>query len=112
MATITLAPLVVIESPYAGDVRRNIEYARLCMRDSLLRGEIPIASHLLYTQSGILDDDNPVERNMGINAGFEWGKHADFICFYTDLDWSRGMLKAKEYWTKEGKPIVERHLNA
>jgi hypothetical protein len=47
---------VIIESPFAGDVKKNIEYARKCMRDSLLRGEAPLASHLLYTQDGILDD--------------------------------------------------------
>lgn len=38
---------VILESPYAGDVEKNIEYARLCLKDSLLRGESPIASHLL-----------------------------------------------------------------
>lgn len=48
---------VILESPYAGEIDRNIRYARACVRDSLLRGESPIASHLLYTQSGILDDD-------------------------------------------------------
>ena len=33
--------LVVLESPYAGDVARNVRYARACLRDSLLRGEAP-----------------------------------------------------------------------
>ena len=50
-------PIVIIESPFAGDVDKNIEYARKCVRDSLNRGEAPSASHLLYTQPGILDDD-------------------------------------------------------
>jgi histidyl-tRNA synthetase len=31
--------LVVIESPYAGDIEANINYARLAMRDSIMRGE-------------------------------------------------------------------------
>ena len=39
--------LVIVESPYAGDVEANEEYARQCVRDSLMRGEAPIASHLL-----------------------------------------------------------------
>ena len=47
---------VILESPYAGDIERNVAYARAAMRDSLLRGEAPIASHLLYTQPGVLDD--------------------------------------------------------
>jgi len=63
--------LVVIESPYAGktfeEVRRNVKFARACVRDSLLRSEIPFASHLLYTQPGILNDDNPDERELGIS---------------------------------------------
>lgn len=54
--------LVIIESPYAGDVERNIEYARRRVRDSPARGEAPIASHLLYTQPGIPDDNVPSER--------------------------------------------------
>lgn len=48
---------VILESPYAGDVERNLTYARECVRDSLSRGEAPIASHLLYTQEGILKDE-------------------------------------------------------
>ena len=48
--------LVIIESPYAGDIEKNVAYARDCVRDSLMRGEAPYASHLLYTQPNILDD--------------------------------------------------------
>ena len=62
---------VILESPFAGDIERNIKYARLCVRDSLLRGESPIASHLLYTQEGILNDEIESERMHGINAGLE-----------------------------------------
>ena len=43
---------VIFESPYAGNVEENVAYARAAVRDSLLRGELPIASHLLYTQPG------------------------------------------------------------
>ena len=39
---------VILESPYAGNVEENVAYARAAVRDSLLRGEAPIASHLLY----------------------------------------------------------------
>ena len=63
---------VILESPYAGDVEENVAYARAAVRDSLLRGESPIASHLLYTQPGILMDDVPDERRLGIEAGLAW----------------------------------------
>ncbi len=46
--------LVILESPYAGHVDANVAYARMAMHDSLLRGEAPIASHLLYTQPDVL----------------------------------------------------------
>lgn len=67
-------PLVIIESPYAGDVLRNVSYARAAVRDSVLRGEAPIASHLLFTQAGVLQDDIENERAMGIEAGLAWAR--------------------------------------
>lgn len=62
--------LVVLETPYAGDVERNVAYARACMRNCLLRGEAPLTSHLLYTQPGVLRDDVSEERKHGIEADF------------------------------------------
>ena len=93
--------LVILESPYAAPtgigIARNIVYARRCLRDSLLRGEAPLASHLLYTQRGVLDDKLPDERARGIAAGLAWVDHADIHIFYTDLGWSSGMLTALDY---------------
>lgn len=85
--------LVIIESPFAGDVTANIEYARRCVRDALGRNEAPIASHLLYTQPGILDDNDPKERQWGINAGLAWKAVAEASVVYTD----RGISKGMEY---------------
>jgi hypothetical protein len=83
--------LVILESPFAGDEQANIDYARLCVRDSLMRGEAPIASHLLYTQPTILDDSDPFERQHGIDAGLAWGKVADRSVVYADRGITRGM---------------------
>lgn len=87
--------LVIIESPFRGvdykETEQNITYARACVRDSLLRGEAPFASHLLYTQQGILDDKIAMERLHGIHAGFEWRKVAEATIFYLDRSWSSGM---------------------
>jgi hypothetical protein len=82
---------VILESPFAGDVEANIAYARECLRDCLLRGEAPIASHLLYTQPGVLDDDVPSERQHGIDAGLAWGSGAEATVVYCDRGISRGM---------------------
>jgi len=100
---------VILESPYAGDIERNIDYARKCVRHSLSLGESPIASHLLYTQDGILDDAVPDERMRGINAGLAWKEVADLQVFYIDYGYSNGMKFALEY-AKEHKIQTEERL--
>jgi hypothetical protein len=91
----TIAPhdmrRTILESPFRGDEAANTAYARACVRDSLLRGESPLASHLLYTQEGILDDSDPLERAHGINAGHAWLRLADAVVVYTDRGISEGM---------------------
>lgn len=86
--------LVVIESPYAGNIDANVAYARSCMADSLRRGEAPFASHLLYTQPNVLRDAVSGERDLGIVAGFAWRKHADVVAFYVERGMSDGMKVA------------------
>jgi len=82
---------VILESPYAGDVERNVAYAKRAILDSLVRGEAPIASHLLFTQPGILDDKDSTQRELGINAGHAWLSKADKIVVYEDYGISAGM---------------------
>lgn len=113
--------LVIIESPYRGHgesegeiaarTRQHVDYARLCVRDSVLRGEAPIASHLLYTQPTILNDNVPEERTLGIECGLEWLRVAGFSAFYTDYGWSGGMLNAlHNYNLKHNHPFKLRSL--
>jgi hypothetical protein len=104
-------PLVMIESPFAGDVDTHIKFARACMRDSLNKGESPFAIHLLYTQEGILNDDLPDERNLGIEAGLAWGKHASKTVVYTNLGISPGMEKGIQRAKEEGREIEYRVLD-
>jgi hypothetical protein len=100
---------VLIESPYAGDVERNVRYARAAMADSLRRGEAPYASHLLLTQ--VLDDSDPAQRTLGIEAGLIWGKAADLTAVYADLGISRGMQLGIERARVEGRPVETRLLS-
>ena len=55
-----------VASPFKGttveETRQNIVYARLCMLDSLGRGEAAYLSHLLYTQ---VWSEDPVTREAG-----------------------------------------------
>lgn len=99
---------VIIESPYAGDVQTHVDYARACLLDSLGRGEAPFASHLLYTQ--VLDDSDPVERSVGIMAGFGWAVHAQLTAVYTDLGISAGMEAGIEHARRRGRRVEYRKL--
>lgn len=101
---------VIIESPYAGDVERNTEYARKCMHDSLMRGDAPFASHLLYTQPHILDDLVPAERHLGIEAGLCWGTVAEVSVVYTDYGITSGMQRGIERANACGRPVEYRRL--
>jgi len=99
-----------LESPYAGDVEFHTMYARECMRDCLKRGEAPFASHLLYTQPGILKDEIPQERELGIDAGLSWALAAEATVVYEDFGISTGMRKGIERAKKDGRPIEYRRL--
>lgn len=103
-------PLVIIESPFAGDIKGNIEYAQRAMRDSLQRGEAPFASHLLYTQPGILDDDIPRERKQGIKAGFAWRQVADLTAIYQDRGITEGMQQGIQDAVDRGCPVEYRTI--
>lgn len=100
--------LVIIESPFAGDVERNTAYARAALRHSLSLGEAPFASHLLYTQ--VLDDTKPWERNLGILAGLHWGLQADAVAVYEDLGVSEGMKQGLRRHEAQGLPVEYRTL--
>lgn len=102
--------LVIIESPFAGAVALNLEYARACLRDSLLRGEAPLAFHTLYTQSGVLDDTIPHERELGILAGFLWSTHAMLTAVYQDRGISNGMRLGIAAAEKCCRPVEYRSL--
>lgn len=101
---------VLIESPYAGDVLRNVIYARMCTRDSLERGEAPLASHLLYTQEGILNDAIGTERTSGVRAGWAWGVGAEASVIYIDYGISEGMKDGIRKAVDEERPIFSRRL--
>ena len=103
---------VILESPYAGNVEANLEYARRCVRDFVLRGEAPIASHLLFTQEKILDDRIPQERKLGIECGLAWVPYADVMVLYCDLGMSHGMMGAMAYAQRHGLPTELRCIDA
>ncbi len=112
--------LVIVESPfhYAHDhprkravgILRNVTYARLALRDCLLRGEQPWCSHLVYTQPLVLDDSVPAEREIGIAHGLSWASRAEVTAAYVDLGLSSGMRRGIADAARAGRPCEERRL--
>jgi hypothetical protein len=101
---------VCLESPYAGDVERNLRYARAAVRDCLDRDESAYGSHLFFTQPGILRDEVPEERELGIRAGFVWAALATKRVFYVDLGWSSGMKAGLAEANRIGQPVEVRYM--
>jgi len=103
-----------VESPFAAPtpigIERNLAYLRAAMRDCILRGESPYASHGLLTQPGVLRDSVPEERSLGIAAGFAWRSVADLTVVYTDLGITPGMAAGIEHAEREGRPVEYRRL--
>ncbi len=102
--------LVIVESPFAGDIDKNVRYARGALADCLARGEAPYASHLLYTQEGVLRDEIPAERRKGIDAGFEWNRVASLTACYIDLGISGGMKEGIRNAALYGREVEYRKL--
>jgi len=108
MEKLTPKPIVIIESPYAGEVKRNEKYARRCMRDSFNRVEVPFVSHLLYTQ--VLDDTNSLERKLGMEAGFAFISKSDYSAAYDDYGISSGMMEGMAIAESLGHRIEYRQI--
>jgi hypothetical protein len=111
---------VIVESPYAArsawwllallERRANRTYARRAMHDCLSRGEAPIATHLLYTQPGVLSDGDPKERQLGIAAGLAWQAVAEASVVYLDRGISLGMEQAIAVAKATGVAVEYRSL--
>lgn len=102
---------VILESPYSGDTERHVQYARACVRDCALRNESALASHLLWTQDGILNDNIPQERGLGIALGLTWGEVADATVVYTDFGITEGMMIGIKNADLAGRKVEFRSLH-
>jgi hypothetical protein len=101
-------PLVIIESPFAGQHLRNNIYLARAIHDCFERGEIPFASHGFYTR--YLDDSKEEERNQGIEASHEIMLRAEYVVVYADYGLSDGMLKGIQAAKEAEKPIKMRSI--
>ena len=99
---------VIVESPFAGNREANLAYAKEALRDSLDRGEAPLASHLIYPR--VLNDDFEAERRLGITAGHSWIPAADAVVVYADLGVSPGMQRGISAARVAGIPVEIRRI--
>lgn len=103
--------LVVLESPYAGNIATHIQYAQRAMHDCLVnRREYPIASHLLYPQPHILDDQIPHQRQLGIQAGLAWAQYAQQTVVYVDYGISPGTQQGIDDAIAHNRPVTYRYI--
>lgn len=104
---------VIVESPYRGanqsERLRNVSYLKRCLRDCIMRGESPYASHGLLP--GALEEDRVEERQLGIEAGYAWWEVADLVVFYQDYGMSNGMAAAMRRCDEDNKPYEIRTLS-
>ncbi len=104
--------LVILESPYRAETPEGRvlldRYLDRAIRDSIARGEAPLASHRLYV--GALDDAKPVEREAGIEAGLAWGRLAEASVVYEDFGISEGMQRGIDRARAELRPVERRRI--
>lgn len=94
--------LIYVASPYAGDIKKNIKFAKQACRYVLNEGNAFFCPHLLYPQ--ILDDNNSEERKLGINIGKEFLAKCDELWAFGDHI-SHGMFEEIEYAREIGIPV-------
>lgn len=102
-------PVVIVESPFSGDMEANRKYAIRACIDCLNRREVPYASHLFFPQ--FLNELAPEQRELGLTAGYALWKAATKIVFYCDLGKSNGMLRAIDRAVRMRIPCEERFLD-
>ena len=94
--------LIYIASPYAGDVEKNIEFARAACRYCIEWGHTPIAVHLLYPQ--ILNDSDPAQRETGLALGRNILERCDAV-WMCGNETSPGMKAELELAKELNKPV-------
>jgi len=111
----------MIESPYSGDIDRNVRYLQLAMLETGgIYNQLPYASHSYMTQHPLhknyfVCDYNPkwdvLTRDKAINMSQRMRNRCDKTVFYTDLGWSSGMKAALQFCKDNGLPYEERKLD-
>ncbi|MCY1718569.1 hypothetical protein OVA26_16655 [Microbacterium sp. SL62] len=107
---------VLVETAFASDAGHGVTldqvYAREALRDSLLRGEAPISSQVLYGQTFVLDTKNPAERDICNRAAESWMPLVDRVVVYVDRGTSDAVRATVERAKAIGVVVEERTLDS
>jgi hypothetical protein len=76
-------------SPYAGDTKRNKQYARELTAHAIQLGYAPITPHLYITEC--LNDNEPLERDLGLKIAINLLQKCDAIYIGRKYGVSEGM---------------------
>lgn len=93
-------PIVYICSPYAGDIEKNVERARLYSRFAVESGCIPLTVHLLYPQ--FMNDDDPTERELALRFGNILMSKCTEVWVFAGHGVSNGMASEIAYAKRKG----------
>ena len=103
---------IYVASRFAGDsrvsVQANTKAAIRYCRYVIAEGCMPVASHILYAASGMLKDDDPEERELGLIFGLALLGLCDEIWVFGDI--SPGMAAEIEEAKRLHKPVIYKEL--
>ncbi len=94
---------IYVASPYAGDVAANTAAALDYCRYVIKKNCIPVASHILYAATGMLNDDSEEERELGLMFGLSLLAVCDEIWVFGEV--SAGMQQEITEAKKLGKRV-------
>ena len=99
--------LVYIASPYAGNVKRNLAFAKAAGLLAVQEGCTPIITHLMYP--AILDDNDPEERALGMLMDMSLVVLCDELWCFDANGISKGMKEEIACAEQHDIPVVHRH---
>lgn len=78
---------VIICTPFMAEdpalAEKMKRYGKRATRDSIIKNEAPLASHLFFYS--VLSDKDPIERDIGLQSQLSWLKVADIVAVYVDF---------------------------
>lgn len=98
--------IVYICSPYRANVEYNVTLVKGYCAIALNEGVVPYAPHLLFPQ--FLDDDNPADRGLALEMGFEMLHVVDelWVCGDVITDGMRGEIEEARRIGKTVRHII------